>query len=90
MTRRSGLVWKMAQRNTQKLPDCPPYLSEPAYAELMFGLDCHVSICAHGSFGGLKIPYSIVAVLRISASSGISIFAAAGAVDLFCRFLFRS
>ena len=44
MSRRSALLWKTAQRNLDCLSDCPPYLSEPAYAELMFGLQCHASI----------------------------------------------
>ncbi|GJE86881.1 hypothetical protein PsYK624_029640 [Phanerochaete sordida] len=41
MTRRAALVWKTARGNVEGLPDCPPYLAEPFYAELMFGVDCH-------------------------------------------------
>lgn len=36
-------IWRSARRNVDDLPDCPPFLSEPAYANLMFSPYCHVS-----------------------------------------------
>ncbi len=45
MSRSSMLLWKSARRNMVDMPDCPPYLSEPAYANLMFDVHCHVRFC---------------------------------------------
>ena len=45
MSRSSTPFWKEARRNIERLPDCPPYLSEPAYANLAFDAHCHVRIC---------------------------------------------
>lgn len=36
-------IWASARRNVDDLPECPPFLSEPAYAHLMFSPYCHVS-----------------------------------------------
>ncbi|KDQ51725.1 hypothetical protein JAAARDRAFT_40747 [Jaapia argillacea MUCL 33604] len=33
-------VWKNARVNTGGIPDCPPYMSEPAWAHLLFGKAC--------------------------------------------------
>lgn len=37
-------MWKAARENIEGLPDCPPHLSEPAYANLAFFPNCHVCI----------------------------------------------
>ncbi|KAI0797802.1 hypothetical protein C8Q75DRAFT_801719 [Abortiporus biennis] len=34
-------IWRSARGNIEGLPDCPPYLSEPAYANLLFSPHCH-------------------------------------------------
>ncbi|KAM5535209.1 hypothetical protein V8D89_011145 [Ganoderma adspersum] len=39
--RSSAPFWKVARKNVDGLPDCPQYLSEPAYANLMFFAHCH-------------------------------------------------
>ncbi|KZT63864.1 hypothetical protein DAEQUDRAFT_770195 [Daedalea quercina L-15889] len=39
--RRSKAVWRAARGNIKGLPDCPIHMSEPAYANLAFGLYCH-------------------------------------------------
>ena len=43
MSRSSAPFWKAARQQVPGLPDCPPYLSEPAYANLAFFSHCHVS-----------------------------------------------
>ncbi|KZT71787.1 hypothetical protein DAEQUDRAFT_665528 [Daedalea quercina L-15889] len=37
----SANMWKAARANIAGLPDCPPYLSEPAFANLAFSPYCH-------------------------------------------------
>ncbi|OBZ71705.1 hypothetical protein A0H81_08983, partial [Grifola frondosa] len=37
----SEALWKAARRNVDGLPDCPPFLSELEYANLMFSSHCH-------------------------------------------------
>ncbi|KAK7695058.1 hypothetical protein QCA50_002247 [Cerrena zonata] len=42
MSRRNAAnFWKSARRNIEGLPDCPPDLSEPEYANLCFDPHCH-------------------------------------------------
>ncbi|CAL1694456.1 unnamed protein product [Somion occarium] len=41
MSRTSAQFWKAARRNVDGLPDCPPDLNEPAYANLCFDAHCH-------------------------------------------------
>ena len=36
-------IWRSAREHIEGLPPCPPYLSEPAYANLAFSPYCHVS-----------------------------------------------
>ncbi|EIW60441.1 uncharacterized protein TRAVEDRAFT_98847, partial [Trametes versicolor FP-101664 SS1] len=43
MSRSSARFWKSARQTVEGLPDLPPYLSEPEYANLMFFPYCHVS-----------------------------------------------
>lgn len=43
MSRQSAPFWKAARQLVEGLPDCPPYLSEPEYANLAFFSHCHVS-----------------------------------------------
>ncbi|KAF5318151.1 hypothetical protein D9619_012281 [Psilocybe cf. subviscida] len=40
MSRSSASTWKEARENDLELPDCPPDLSEPQYANLCFGKYC--------------------------------------------------
>lgn len=37
----SSSLWRASRRNVEGLPDCPPHLSEPAYANLAFSPYCH-------------------------------------------------
>ncbi|CCM00067.1 uncharacterized protein FIBRA_02094 [Fibroporia radiculosa] len=41
MSRTSAFLWKASRDNFEGLPDCPSYLSEPAYANLAFSPYCH-------------------------------------------------
>ncbi|KZT11467.1 uncharacterized protein LAESUDRAFT_692353 [Laetiporus sulphureus 93-53] len=41
MSRKSANLWKVSRQHVEGLPDCPPYLSEPAYANLAFFPYCH-------------------------------------------------
>ena len=42
LSRNSMSIWKVALANLPDLPPCPDDLSEPAYVNLMFSLQCHV------------------------------------------------
>lgn len=42
MHRSSVSIWIAARRNVPNLPDCPPYASEPQFANLVFDTHCHV------------------------------------------------
>ena len=44
MSRQSALLWQGARQNIEGLPDCPPFLSEPEFANLLFGTSCHVCL----------------------------------------------
>lgn len=49
MARSAAPLWKTARLNDKGLPECPPHLSEPAYANLAFDTHCHVRfILCHG------------------------------------------
>ncbi|KAI0725253.1 hypothetical protein C8Q72DRAFT_785851, partial [Fomitopsis betulina] len=41
ISRSSATLWRAARANVPGLPDCPPHLSEPAYADLCFSSLCH-------------------------------------------------
>ncbi len=43
MSRKYEFLWKAARAGVAGLPDIPPWLSEPAYANLVFFTNCHVS-----------------------------------------------
>ncbi len=42
MSRESALLWQGARQNIEGLPDCPTFLSEPAFANLVFDTSCYV------------------------------------------------
>jgi hypothetical protein len=44
MNRSSISIWKHSRSQFADLPDCPDDLSEPQYAELIFGKACTVSL----------------------------------------------
>ncbi|KAI0372952.1 hypothetical protein BV20DRAFT_963395 [Pilatotrama ljubarskyi] len=47
LMRRSAItIWRNARRNVEDLPDCPPDLTEPAYANLLFDHHCHFCVKA--------------------------------------------
>ncbi|KAI8989719.1 hypothetical protein BD414DRAFT_459791 [Trametes punicea] len=46
MQRSAITIWRNARQNVEDLPDCPPDLSEPAYANLLFDQHCHFCIKA--------------------------------------------
>ncbi|KAI9569475.1 hypothetical protein HD554DRAFT_2020544 [Boletus coccyginus] len=41
MHRSSVSIWIAARKNVPDLPDCPPYMSEPQFANLVFDTHCH-------------------------------------------------
>ncbi|THH33112.1 hypothetical protein EUX98_g1055 [Antrodiella citrinella] len=41
MSRKSIFLWKAARGNVEGLPECPSFLTEPAYANLAFFNHCH-------------------------------------------------
>ncbi|KAI0645556.1 hypothetical protein C8Q79DRAFT_910119 [Trametes meyenii] len=41
MSRNSAPFWKAARQQVEGLPECPPFLSEPQYANLLFFPYCH-------------------------------------------------
>lgn len=41
MHRSSRCIWIAARNNLPDLPDCPPYMSEPQFANLVFDTHCH-------------------------------------------------
>ena len=52
MKRSSISIWKHARSQFDDLPDCPDDLSEPQYAELLFGKACTVSLIFKFSLRG--------------------------------------
>lgn len=42
MNENSAPFWRAARQQVEGLPDCPTFLSEPAYANLVFFNACHV------------------------------------------------
>jgi len=44
MSRSSISLWKDVLRNISGLPECPPWMSEPAWVNLVFYPHCHVSL----------------------------------------------
>lgn len=44
MNRSASYIWKAARLNVPGLPDCPPDLTEPQWANLAFSQFCHVSL----------------------------------------------
>ena len=42
MTKSNELFWKKARANVSGLPECPTFLSEPAYASIVFSTYCYV------------------------------------------------
>jgi len=54
MSQFSIAIWRSAHqlpsdKQVMGMPECPPYLSEPAYANLAFDPHCHVRITGYGS-----------------------------------------
>ncbi|KAI0689357.1 hypothetical protein C8T65DRAFT_672976 [Cerioporus squamosus] len=49
MSRDSAPFWRAARKQVDGLPDCPPFLSEPAYANLVFSTHCHGCAISDGS-----------------------------------------
>ncbi|OJT01676.1 hypothetical protein TRAPUB_7878 [Trametes pubescens] len=43
-SRTSAPFWKAARKQVEGLPDCPPFLSEPQYANLLFFSHCHICL----------------------------------------------
>ncbi|KAI0780640.1 hypothetical protein BD413DRAFT_600202 [Trametes elegans] len=46
MHRSAITIWRNARLNVDELPDCPPDLAEPAYANLLFDNHCHYCVKA--------------------------------------------
>ncbi|KAI1795639.1 hypothetical protein LXA43DRAFT_991437 [Ganoderma leucocontextum] len=44
MGRQSARFWREARQQVEGLPDPPSYLSEPAYANLLFSTHCHICL----------------------------------------------
>ncbi|TEB31414.1 hypothetical protein FA13DRAFT_1709803 [Coprinellus micaceus] len=49
MSASSAVFWKQARQNDEHLPPCPPDLSEPAYAHLLFSDLCHKCLSSEGN-----------------------------------------
>ena len=60
MIRSSTSIWKHARSQFDDLPDCPDDLSEPQYAELLFGKACTVSLGFHFRLSFANSFHSIV------------------------------
>lgn len=43
MSKDSKRIWRIS-REASEIPDCPEDLSEPQYADLLFGIGCYVRI----------------------------------------------
>ncbi|GBE82505.1 hypothetical protein SCP_0408890 [Sparassis crispa] len=41
LKRSTAFIWKTTRKQIDGLPDCPPFMSEPAYANLCFSTHCH-------------------------------------------------
>lgn len=50
MTRSAINLWRAAERNVEGLPPCPPDLSHPQYAVLLFFKNCSVRL----ELGGIR------------------------------------
>jgi hypothetical protein len=73
MKRSSISIWRHSRSQFDDLPDCPDDLSEPQYAELLFGKACTVSLSFFENFRGhcSLIPLSFVSgSLRLTWSFG--------------------
>ncbi|KAI0675146.1 hypothetical protein C8Q78DRAFT_1010746 [Trametes maxima] len=57
MSRKSAACWKSARRQLINFPECPSDISEPKYAQLVFGEECHNC--------GLRANQAAVLALRI-------------------------
>ncbi|KAF8575905.1 hypothetical protein K439DRAFT_1640951 [Ramaria rubella] len=44
MSHGSKPIWRTARNSIPDLPDCPPDMSEPEYARLLFEKDCHICL----------------------------------------------
>ncbi|RPD66066.1 hypothetical protein L226DRAFT_566545 [Lentinus tigrinus ALCF2SS1-7] len=44
MNRGNSGLWRAARTNVPGLPECPPFLSEPAYANVVFFSHCHLCL----------------------------------------------
>ena len=59
-------VWRSARANAIGLPACPDDLTEPQYAELVFGQHCHVrALLAHRTFNLTNSSFVARPVTRI-------------------------
>ena len=56
MSRSSISLWKDVLRNIPGLPECPPWMSEPAWVNLVFYPHCHVGL--NLAFGPSKTPFT--------------------------------
>lgn len=66
MSRSSASTWKEARENEPGLPDCPPDLSEPQYANLCFGKYCMV--CGYPATPGMTLMSTIKHCMRSRVS----------------------
>lgn len=74
MSRSSTSTWKRARSQFDDLPDCPDDLSEPQYAEYLFGKACNVSLLFFFSLWVISslIPPSFVnGTFRLTLSFGL-------------------
>ncbi|KIP07824.1 hypothetical protein PHLGIDRAFT_127414 [Phlebiopsis gigantea 11061_1 CR5-6] len=57
LSRTSEPLWRTARKNVEGLPTCPQHMSEPAYANLAFGNQCHK--CAKSGIKSALWPLSV-------------------------------
>ncbi|GJJ14547.1 hypothetical protein Clacol_008812 [Clathrus columnatus] len=59
MSRGSKPIWRAARATHSELPECPPDMSEPEYARLLFLKECHVCLASRA----MKVDYHLRARL---------------------------
>ena len=83
MKRSSISIWKHARSQLDDLPDCPDDLSEPQYAELLFGKACTVSLIFNLSLRGhcslIPLSFATGALCPTSSFGPVELGAAADA-----------
>lgn len=75
MRRSAVTIWRSALSSVEDLPDCPPDLTEPGFANLLFDHHCHVRrFCATPqALYFVSVPGDAVAAHCIASHSPVPI-----------------